>query len=140
MTESRGEDKLINADKITMIDDAFSSYLLDPNDEEFSKKVSSILSAFAKQKSFHVNIVKIEPREKEPFFGMRVFPDRVFAEGILKDLAEEEKPSIKKMCDRWKSILMWTIEIDERVFDRNSINFNPQELTAMLLHEIGHTI
>lgn len=140
MTESRGENKLINADKITMIDDAFSSYLLDPDDEEFSKKVSSILSAFAKQKSFHVNIIKMTPREKEPFFGMRVFPDRVFADGILKDLTMEEKPSIKKMCDRWKSIPMWTIEIDERTFDRNSINFNPQELTAMLLHEIGHTI
>lgn len=140
MTESRGEIKLIGVDKITMIDDAFSSYLLDPNDEEFSKKVSSILSAFVNQKIFHVNIIKMTPREKEPFFGMRIFPDREFAEGILRDLTVEEKPSIKKMCDRWKSILMWTIEIDERVFDRNNINFNPQELTAMLLHEIGHTI
>ena len=73
MIESRGENKLINADKITMIDDAFSSYLLDPDEEEFTKKVSSILSAFANQKTFRVTIVNTTPREKEPFFGMRIF-------------------------------------------------------------------
>lgn len=140
MIESRGENKLINADKITMIDDAFSSYLLDPDEEEFTKKVSSILSAFANQKTFRVTIVKTTPREKEPFFGMRIFPDRGYADGLLKDLTVEEKPSIKKMCDRWRSIPIWEIEIDERVFDRTRINFNPQELSAMVLHEIGHTV
>ena len=43
MIESRGENKLINADKITMIDDAFSSYLLDPDEEEFTKKKKQLL-------------------------------------------------------------------------------------------------
>ena len=139
MKESRGENKLINASKITMIDDAFSSYLLDPDEEDFNRKVSSILSAFS-GKIFHVWIVKANPREKEPFFGMRIFPNKKLAENLLVDLTNEEEPSIKKMCDRWKMIPAWDIEIDERVFDRTSINFNPQELTAMLLHEIGHTV
>ena len=126
MIESRGENKLINADKITMIDDAFSSYLLDPDEEEFTKKVSSILSAFANQKTFRVTIVKTTPREKEPFFGMRIFPDRGYADGLLKDLTVEEKPSIKKMCDRWRSIPIWEIEIDERAAKGDRVAMSQQ--------------
>jgi hypothetical protein len=130
---------VVNPNKITMLDDAFSSYLMDKNDEDFCNKASAILSAFDQSKTFRVSIIEASSKNKEPFFGMRIFPDRQFAEGLLQDMVNGEKATIKEMCTRWQEIPIWEIEIDRRVFDQQAISFNPQELTAMTLHEIGHT-
>jgi hypothetical protein len=131
---------VVDPSKITMLDDAFSSYIMDNDTDAFCKKASTILSAFD-QKAYRVSIVKNSSRNREPFFGMRVFPDRMMAEIMLKDLVQDDSiQSIKAMCDRWAQIQIWDIEIDERVFDRRSISFTPQELTAMILHELGHTV
>lgn len=132
---------MINKNKITMIDEAFGSYIMDNNKNDFCKKVSSILNAFDTSKKFYVYITDDKKAQtKEPFFGMRIFPSQKYAENIIKEIIEEDETNILNMCERWKKISEWDIEIDNRVFQRESISFNPQELTAMLLHEIGHTI
>ena len=33
----------------------------------------------------------------------------------------------------------YTVEIDKNMFDHSIINFNPPEMTAMILHEMAHT-
>ena len=88
------------------------------------------------KKLFRINVVEVGASQKEPFFGMRVFPDAEQLEYIIT----ETNDSSLSIFDKWKHISEWVIEIDSRVFDRMAINFNPQELTAMILHEIGHTI
>jgi hypothetical protein len=133
---------MIDPSKITMLDDAFSSYLMDRNDTDFCNKASTILSALDQKKTFRVGLIHSTSttRSKEPFFGMRIFPDRGFAEGLLQDMVNGDTVTIKDMCNRWQNIPIWEIEIDGRVFDQQAISFNPQELTAMVLHELGHTV
>ena len=128
------------SDKITMIDDAFSSYLTNHNDDRLCKDLSDILSAFAGNKRFEVEIVHSKDFAKEPFFGMSIYPSGEYMSRLSSHLTEKETPSFKKLLTFWRHIADWHIEIDSRVFDRVAISFNPQELTAMLLHEIGHTV
>ena len=127
--------------KINMLDDIFSSYLLNKNDREFCRDASSFLSTVS-SKTISVSIVDNQKMSKEPFFGMRVFshPDEVddVLEKLLSD--DDNTRSLSGMIKLWETIRSWELEIDSRVFDRMAINFNPQELTAMTLHEIGHTI
>ena len=125
--------------KITMLDEAFSAYLLNQNEQAFCKDVAVLLNGFSR-KSFSVLITEKTPAEKEPFFGMRVFPDKQAMDDLCVAITADTPASIKDMIDRWKKINSWVIEIDRRVFDRSLINFNPSELTAMLLHEVGHTV
>lgn len=126
--------------KVYMLDDTFSSYLIDGNPEDFCKNIGAILHAIDCSKQFRVSIMYSLSQKSEPFFGMRIFPDKTFTDELLKDMTEEKRCSIGEMCDRWRSIPVWEIEIDDRVFDREDLSFNPKELTAMLLHELGHTI
>ena len=141
MLKKVGELKLDTKSVISFIDEIYSSYLLNHDKKRFCSDLSSALNKLAsnsngKSRLFEVYIVDSKLARREPFFGMRVFPD-----------AEELEPTIKAIqdgcnswLDGWRHISSWIIEIDSRVFDRMAINFNPKELTAMTLHEIGHTI
>lgn len=130
------------SENITMIDDAFSSYLLKHDTNVLCQDVSNILSAFSKTKRYAVNIVNTNRFSKEPFFGMRVFPSEGYIDSVCEkmNVKHAEDLSFKNLLDIWRKIDEWIIEIDSRVFDRMAINFNPEELTAMLLHEVGHTV
>ena len=130
------------SDKITILDEAFSSYLMNKNEKELCKKIAVVLKAFSNNKEFSVSIVCGNNNAKEPFFGMRIFPSISELMKICNSMTESEDNliSLNEMCKRWKNIEAWDIEIDCRIFDRMTINFNPQEMTAMLLHEVGHTI
>lgn len=130
---------MIQQSKISMIDDAFSAYLKDSDERDLELKVGSTLKMFDHNKSYKIYIVDTYEMKKEPFFGMRVLPSQDFADSILKDFTQRSF-TIRELLERWKNINSWVIEIDARVFDRRLLNFNPQELTAMILHEVGHII
>lgn len=127
-------------DKISILDDTFSSYIMKNDEKVFCKNLSSALSAFS-DKIISVSIINVSRNAKEPFFGMRVFPSEKGMERICRRLSDHSpNASLTDMVNQWKHIQEWCIEIDSRTFDREVINFNPQELTAMVLHEIGHVI
>lgn len=129
----------MNPLKISMIDDAFFNYLTDGDEKKCFTEISSVLAALSKNKRFKISIVECNPMKKEPFFGMRCLPDQTHSDQILRDMVSDNY-SLIKLVERWRTIQYWEIEIDSRVFDRDIINFNPQELTAMILHEVGHVI
>lgn len=122
-----------------MIDDAFSSFLSDHDEKKCFSKVTAVLQALAKDKSFKLVIIECNQMKKDPFFGMRCLPDRDHVDKVIRDLVYNDY-SLINLIERWRTIQKWEIEIDSRIFDRTIINFNPQELTAMLLHEIGHVV
>ena len=135
------------ANKMRMLEDIFSSYLLkNSTQKEFCRDASSFLTAISNKsgnpKKITVTIVDNSNCEKEPFFGMRIFPETYEMEKLLCSILnpDNQTVSLKTIIGRWRTIPNWVMEIDSRVFERMSINFNPQELTAMALHEVGHTI
>lgn len=73
------------------------------------------------------------------FFGMTVFPSMNTCESIITNIIEGKSKS-SNVLDIWKGNKDWVIEIDSLLFDDLNLNVNPKELTAILMHEIGHTV
>ena len=127
---------------VTSIEKAFFDKLSKRlNDAEFCKRLSTILSTAdinGANKTFEVSLID----GKADFAGMCVYPDMSqFSALITATLAKDEpaETSYRSFCDHWfKDINKYCIEIDKNCFDRYSINLTPQELTAMLLHEMSH--
>lgn len=123
------------------MDDAYGDFLMRKiSREKFEKTLGGILSAMPfdnGKKHFEVSI--INENKKAPFFGFYIYP-------VLDSISEFAGDAINKeigfneLCKKWKTIYNWYIEIDANCFDRSVFNFSPKELTAMTIHEIGHTI
>ena len=128
-------------DKLLMIDDAFSDYLKGRYSiSQLEKKIASVLAAcsfYGRSNKYTIMVVKNQG--KEPFFGARIFPAIDDAHKIAEGVVVEGKP-VQELRSAWKKIENWVIEIDSSIFDRNTLNLNPREMTAILLHEVGHTI
>ena len=124
---------------IELIENTFSDYMIGKiNEKAFLSKLETALDnlPFNSEKSFSVNISKNKSMGKD-FFGFNVFPEIDKLEDICNKIANDDV-KFKDIVKRWRSIKDWEIVIDSLVFDRSFIAFNPKELTAMLLHEIGH--
>ena len=99
------------SDKITMIDDAFSSYLTNHNDDRLCKDLSDILSAFAGNKRFEVEIVHSKDFAKEPFFGMSIYPSGEYMSRFLISTDFTPKSAIKRhytaedLCDNDRIVI-----------------------------------
>ena len=113
------------------------------NEKAFCTRLSQILTNANigdTAKTFHVSIID----GRSDFNGMSVYPDMSeFSAVVTATLAKEEhgSSSYKSFCDSWfRDINTYYIEIDKNCFDRTKLNFTPQELTAMLLHELSHVI
>ncbi|MCM1213978.1 MAG: hypothetical protein NC548_05610 [Lachnospiraceae bacterium] len=92
---------------------------------------------FDTQKTFHVTISK--SKDGRHFFGMECYPSQDYLQEICNEVVNENT-KFKDLCKSWRKINNWDVMIDALCFDRNFITFNPKELTAMLLHEVGHII
>ena len=124
---------------IELIENTFSDYMIGKiNEKAFLSKLETALDnlPFNSEKSFSVNISKNKSMGKD-FFGFNVFPEIDKLEDICNKIANDDV-KFKDIVKHWRSIKEWEIVIDSLVFDRSFIAFNPKELTAMLLHEIGH--
>lgn len=129
---------------LTLMDDSYNKYLVgDISQAEMCRNLAAALSSFpydAGRKEFTVQVTS-NKTGNEKFFGMRVYPDIEEMDNFCKDLVNEgDKIRFTDIVKKWKKIDKWFLEIDGTCFDRNQFNFNPKELTALTLHEIGHII
>ena len=129
---------------LTLMDDSYNKYLVgDISQAEMCRNLAAALSSFpydAGKKEFTVQVTS-NKTGNEKFFGMRVYPDIEEMDDFCKELVNEgDKIRFTDIVKKWKKIDKWFLEIDGTCFDRNQFNFNPKELTALTLHEIGHII
>lgn len=124
---------------IELIEDAFSDYMIGKtNEKTFLNKLTTALDnlPFNSKKSFRVSIDKNKSMRRE-FFGFNVFPTIEKMDEACSRIANTDA-KFTEIVKYWRSIDEWELVIDSMVFDRTFIAFNPKELTAMVLHEIGH--
>ena len=67
---------------------------------------------------------------------MSIFPERSTTDKIIESVARGNS-DFKTIQSLWEKNSKWTIEIDERILKGT---FTTRELTAMVLHEVGHLI
>lgn len=127
--------------KLKMLDGIFTSLLMDEMDLHRFESISSTILSSIKlgnvDKKFTVWCVKTT---SEPIFFMRITPKAVTDLTFASEYVESGKTSFENLKKGWESIDDWVVEIDCRMLDKTDITLNPQELTALLLHEIAHTV
>ena len=83
---------------------------------------------------FSGSVVSTQP--DVPLFVMSIFPERSTTDKIIESVARGNS-DFKTIQSLWEKNSKWTIEIDERILKGT---FTTRELTAMVLHEVGHLI
>lgn len=105
------------------------------NIEAIFREIESIL-----KDTFHKNIqmVLIPAKKGDPFFVMSIFPDESTLDLLVQAIVDGSGDQVIKKV--WDETENWTIEIDRRLFNEDFIRLTSKELTALLLHEIGHMV
>lgn len=106
-------------------------------EQDVHDSLKSIKMALAKL-GVGVKEITIVPADKDEFFGMSVFPETSVSDRIV-DCMINNKP-LQAYEEIWTSVNFWIIEIDSKLLYDRQLNANPAELTAALLHEIGHVV
>ena len=84
---------------------------------------------------FQVTVVPAD--RQRSMFVMSIFPEFSTVEKII-DIVTSGKSDYAAIRSLWEKNTKWTVEIDEMVLGGIDTKPTPRELTALLLHEIGH--
>ena len=126
---------IINKDKLTDIENAFKQ--LKSNEKE-THSLSLIAEALKSITRKGFRVTTIEPtRTHQPCVGMSIYPEESAIEKIIDAIVEEKDSSVIEAL--WKDTGIWIIEIDTTLL-RPQTDLSERELTALLLHEVGHII
>jgi Peptidase family M48 len=86
--------------------------------------------------NFTVSIVDNSTNE---FFGMTIYPSRNVIESIIDQIVNN-KAKTTVLQELWSKNKEWHLEIDSVLLYDVSLNTNPAEMVAVLLHEVGHVV
>ena len=126
----------LKKDKFAAIDGAFKVLKETPDNTAALDVIKeSLESCFPyKFKVYVVDTMALADRES---FIMSVFPEISTIDRILRAVLEESKSAELKTL--WEANKNWVIEIDRAILS-DSYGLTDRELTAMILHEVGHVI
>ena len=118
------------------IDNAFLVLQEDKASETGKKIIKDSLNEIF-DVEFDIEIIPVN--DNSPLFVMSVFPEKSVVSKIISSITTNSGniETIKKL---WQQNKKWTLEIDERILNKNFINCSNRELTALVLHEIGHVV
>ena len=89
---------------------------------------------------FDINVIPVNGIEdnNKNMFVMSVYPEMPVVDKIISAVMSDKSTEAVKAL--WEKNKKWTIEIDARILDDNVIDCSKEELTAVLLHEVGHIV
>jgi len=119
------------------IEKCFINILKDYKNPLYSKDLEKLLKTEFNLENVTVRIIKVE-NPNVCFFGARIFPSKQELEDITVEVVELVKENKEEFIylKKCENII---IEIDSRCFTED-LKLTARELTAMILHEIGHKV
>lgn len=125
------------APDLVYIEESFASIKSNQNGDT-RQEINAIARTLKRRYNLDVNIRIIDNAHSE-FFGMSIYPDKSAIDHIVDEMVDggSRLETIEKI---WAKNNRWTIEIDTKLLYDIKLNANPKEITAVLLHEIGHTV
>ena len=125
----------INKEKFNDIENSFTRLKENESEVNALSKISDALSSLT-GKTIVVNTIRPESKNQDCFV-MSVYPDESVIDAIVDAILTEKNDSI--LGQLWNSSSKWNIEIDTRILSKD-VGLDEKELTALLLHEVGHII
>lgn len=125
---------LIKSEHKNKLEEIFGDILEHRNFDRLSEISNILTKCFGK----NINVNIITNNSKDSFFVMSIIPDESVIEKITASIMVSDKKDI--VSELWKDCDNWTLEMDSRIFDTFTVDLSAQELTALVLHEIGHVI
>ena len=125
----------INNEKLLEIEKAFGSLKINESDMNAISTISNRLKELT-GKSFNISITK-PVHTRDACSVMTVYPDERTIDSIISSIVNLKNDG--DIFSLWKKCNFWNIEIDSRVL-YSTMNFTEKELTALLMHEVGHTV
>lgn len=96
--------------------------------------------SLALKRVFDINCtLTIVNNNSNTFFGMNVFPSISTMDLMIESIIDNQS-NMDDVLKIWQKNNDWNIEIDSILLYDMNLNANPQEITAVLLHEIGHVV
>ena len=86
--------------------------------------------------TFNISIVENDTNQ---FFGMNIYPT-INTINLTIDAILTQKSHADVVVEIWNGNKEWFVEIDSIILYDKNLNANPAEITAVLLHEIGHVV
>lgn len=127
--------KNLRSNNLITIENAFSFLKEDPMSKIALQMIERELRAVSGD-TFRVTVVENTPGS--PIFIMSIFPEQSTIDKMLSAIASG-KTSAETIEALWKKNDIWTIEIDDTILKPGGmISASEKELTAILLHELGH--
>lgn len=124
----------LKKEKFDEIDSAFAEIIQSKGKKGSLTKIENNLKDV-----FHKDItVDIVDNTRGNMFIMSIFPDQSTIDKIIDAIVNEKSDDLIRAA--WNSSQSWHIEIDNKILHNKQLTFNSRELTAFLLHEIGHIV
>ena len=125
----------LDKDKFEMIENAFGNIKKNKNK---SANIATIRRCLKSSFSKEIEINIVENKDKNNFFIMSIYPDVSVIDQIVEAIVTEKNDDVIRKI--WNGANKWIIEIDSRILDDSIVSVGEKELTALLLHEIGHMV
>lgn len=125
------------APDLVLIEQAFYDIKSNPKGNH-RNALDTIRRVISRRYDLDVNI-NIVDNTTHKFFGMSVYPESDVIDKMVDSLIEGTN-RIDVMEEIWAKNKNWVIDVDSILLSDIGLNANPAELTAILLHEIGHTV
>lgn len=103
------------------------------NEEQALRTIERIL-----RRSFDLNFTIEVIENRKSFFGMSIYPAYNVVEMIVSSIID--KAPEEKIVGMWQKNKEWVLEIDSILLRDTTLNANPSEIAAVIMHEIGHVV
>lgn len=126
----------LKKERFEAIEHAFARLLEKSSDKGPLQAIETNLRA-----TFHksISVEVIAHKDEDDLFLMSVYPDEDTVNEVVRAIVDEKKDEVIRKI--WNGADKWYVEIDKRILSgASNLEFNSKELTAMLLHEVGHIV
>ena len=124
-----------NGDSLSDIENGFASLKTSSSDLRAAGQISDGVKALL---GTPVTVEVIHPKNSSDVCDvMSIYPSQATVDALV-DAIVQNKPD-KEICDIWRKSASWIIEIDDRILG-DKCGLTPRELTALILHEVGHGV
>ena len=129
---------VLKKERFKDVENAFSVLQEDPTNQTGLKMIKEALEDCFPY-AFEAKIVTPE-KSTSAFFVMAVYPEMSTMDKIIDSLLSDDKNKENIIKKLWEKNKNWILEIDSRLLANQIIRVDEKELTALLLHEIGHIV